>query len=236
MGRKRTPKRPPKPTKDSVKPPKLQEGLTNRQALFVQEYLKDFNATQAAIRAGYAKKSANREGPKLLSNPVIAAGVAKAQEQVKKKFEITIDEIAAEMKNLGFANMQDYMSIGPDGDPVLDWSKLTREQAAALAEVTVEDFKDGRGKGARDVRKVRFKLADKRQSLVDLARLCGLLGPEKVEHSGKLEVTNLEKERERASKMTQEQLNAERKLAAKFLADWNALQASRKPAQEAPQS
>lgn len=230
MGRKRTPKRPPKPTKDSVKPPKLQEGLTNRQALFVQEYLKDFNATQAAIRAGYAKKSANREGPKLLSNPVIAAGVAKAQEQVKKKFEITIDEIAAEMKNLGFANMQDYMSIGPDGDPVLDWSKLTREQAAALAEVTVEDFKDGRGKKARDVRKVRFKLADKRQSLIDLARLCGLL-TDKVEHSGSLEVTHLEKERERASKMPQEQLDAERALAEKFMADWQALQASRQTAE-----
>ena len=53
-------------------------------------------------------------------------------------------------------------------------SKLTREQAAAIGEVTVEDFTDGRGEGARDVRRVKFKLADKRGALVDLGRHFGL--------------------------------------------------------------
>jgi hypothetical protein len=50
-------------------------------------------------------------------------------------------------------------SAHPDGYPVLDYSELTRDQAAALVEVTVEDFKDGRGDDARDVRRVKFKLA-----------------------------------------------------------------------------
>jgi phage terminase small subunit len=48
--------------------------------------------------------------------------------------------------------MLDYMKVGPDGDAVLDFSKLTRDHGAALIEVTVEDFKDGRGEDARDVR------------------------------------------------------------------------------------
>jgi len=76
------------------------------------------------------------------------------------------------------------MRAGPDGDPYLDFSKLTRDQAAALAEVTVEDFKDGRGEDARNVRKVRFKLADKKGALVDLGRHFGLFR-EKVELSGR---------------------------------------------------
>ena len=69
--------------------------------------------------------------------------------------------------------MMDYMRIGPSGDPVLDFSQLTREQAAALTEVTVDDYVDGRGEDAREVRKVKFKLGDKRASLMDIAKLFG---------------------------------------------------------------
>ena len=65
------------------------------------------------------------------------------------------------------------MRVGPSGDPVLDFSKLTREQAAALTEVTVDDYLDGRGEDAREVRKVRFKLGDKRATLMDIAKLFG---------------------------------------------------------------
>jgi Tn3 transposase DDE domain len=59
--------------------------------------------------------------------------------------------VVAELAKLGFANMLDFMRPGKDGDPHLDFSALTRDQAAALAEVTVDDFVDGRGEGARDV-------------------------------------------------------------------------------------
>jgi hypothetical protein len=67
-------------------------------------------------------------------------------------------------------NMQDYIRIGRDGSPVLDFENLTRDQAAALQEVTVETYMEGRGENAREVKKVRFKLADKRAALVDLGR------------------------------------------------------------------
>jgi phage terminase small subunit len=57
---------------------------------------------------------------------------------------------------------------------VLDFSGLTRDQAAALVEVTVENFLDGRGETAREVRRVKFKLADKRAALVDIGKHLGM--------------------------------------------------------------
>jgi phage terminase small subunit len=91
-------------------------------------------------------------------------------ERAIERSAITKQRVLEELAKIGFANMADYMRAGPDGDPVLDFSALTRDQAAALVEVIVEDFKDGRGEGARDVRRVKFKLADKRAALVDMGR------------------------------------------------------------------
>lgn len=79
-------------------------------------------------------------------------------------------EVLEELSKLGRANMLDYMRTDKGGDPVLDFSALTRDQAAALSEVTVEDFMDGRGDDAREVRRVKFKLHDKRAALNDLGR------------------------------------------------------------------
>ena len=69
----------------------------------------------------------------------------------------------------------------------LDVSSLTRDQAAALAEVTVEDFVDRCGEDAHAVKRVKFKLHDKRAALVDLGRHLGLFET-KRKHDGKVEV------------------------------------------------
>lgn len=158
--------------------------LTPKQARFVEEYLIDLNATQAAIRAGYSEKTAEQQGPRLLGNVGVAAAIQAAQDKRSERTEINADRVLLELAKLGFANMADYMRTGPDGDPYLDFSALTRDQAAALSEVTVEDFKDGRGEDARDVRRVKFKLADKRAALADIGKHLGMF-VNKHEHTGK---------------------------------------------------
>lgn len=157
--------------------------MSDKQRRFIEEYLVDLNARQAAIRAGYSPRTAEVQGCRLLSNAKIAAAVAEAQRERSRRTEITADLVLTELAKLGFANMQDYMRAGPDGDPYLDFSELTRDQAAALVEVTVEDFKDGRGEDARAVRRVKFKLADKRAALVDIGKHLGMF-KERLEHSG----------------------------------------------------
>lgn len=146
------------------------DGLNHRQRRFVQEYLIDLNATQAAIRAGYSPDTAYSIGSENLSKPVIALAVETAQAERLARVELTGDMVIAELRKIGFANMQDYMSSTEDGDPFLDFSMLTRDQAAALQEVTVEAYTDGKGEEAKQVKRVKFKLADKRAALVDLGK------------------------------------------------------------------
>ena len=146
--------------------------LTPKQARFVDEYLVDLNATQAAIRAGYSAKTAAAIGSENLKKPEIAAAIAERQAKVAEKAGVTVERIVAELAKLGFANMADYMGVGADGLPALDWSKLTRDQAAALVEVTVDHI--ARGEDEPTISRVKFKLADKRGALVDLGKHLGM--------------------------------------------------------------
>jgi hypothetical protein len=92
--------------------------------------------------------------------------------------------------------MADYMKSTPEGDPSLDFSALTRDQTAALREVTVEDFPYRRGKHARAVRRVKFKLHDKRAALVDLGRHLGLFAEIKRKHDIHVDEVDIEDVRE----------------------------------------
>jgi phage terminase small subunit len=141
---------------------------------FVEEYIVDLNAKQAAIRAGYSAHSATQTGCDLLAEPKITAAIETAVAERSARTKITADEVLLELTKLGRANMQDYMSATDGGDPYLDFSKLTRDQASCLQEVTVEDYTEGRGENARDVKRVKFRLCDKRAALVDLGKHLGM--------------------------------------------------------------
>jgi phage terminase small subunit len=151
--------------------------LTPKRERFVDEYLIDLNATRAYKAAGYKVKKdiyARVEACRLLTNPYVAEAIQKRRRKLQKKAGLTQEKVIKELMKLGFANMADYMRVTKDGDPYLDFSQLTRKQTAALQEVTIEDFIDGRREDARDVKRVKFKLYDKRAALVDLGNHLGL--------------------------------------------------------------
>jgi phage terminase small subunit len=137
-----------------------------------------------AYRKAYPKSSQRAAETcfgRLLKNVEFSTRVAELAEAAAQGAVMAAREVLEELSRIGRANMLDYMRIGPDGDPVLDWSRLRRDQAAALIEVMVEDFLDGRGKNAREVRRVKFKLASK----IDALELLGKhhkLYIDRVEH------------------------------------------------------
>lgn len=67
--------------------------LTPKQQAFVQEYLVDLNATQAAIRAGYSPKTAYRTGADNLKKPQIAEAISGAQQERGKRLQVDADEV-----------------------------------------------------------------------------------------------------------------------------------------------
>lgn len=72
--------------------------MTPKQKRFVAEYLIDLNATQAAIRAGYSKKTAYSIGDENLKKPEIAAAIAEGQARIADKAEITQDWLVEEFR------------------------------------------------------------------------------------------------------------------------------------------
>lgn len=72
--------------------------MTPKQERFVQEYLIDLNATQAAIRAGYSERTANQIGPENLVKPGIAAAIATAQVKTVEKLELSREWILTKLK------------------------------------------------------------------------------------------------------------------------------------------
>ena len=67
--------------------------LTPKQEKFCQEYIVDLNATQAAIRAGYSKKTANVIGPENLAKPCIAERIAESQAELAQKTQISAEYV-----------------------------------------------------------------------------------------------------------------------------------------------
>ena len=108
--------------------------LTPRQERFVQEYLKDLNATQAAIRAGYSAKSAGRFAVELLSKPHVARAVGAAQRARADRVQIESDTVLREILKLA---MSDVRKLFDEQGRLLPVHQLPDDVAKAVSSVEV---------------------------------------------------------------------------------------------------
>lgn len=138
--------------------------MTPKQERFVEEYLVDMNATQAAKRAGYSAKTAYAVGHENLNKPEIAVAISQAQANRAKRLEVTGDRVIEEFAKIAFANMGDFVGSGPHGLTLEDVQNMRPDQTAAIAEVH-QPASGG---------PLRVKLHDKRAALDALAKHLGL--------------------------------------------------------------
>lgn len=156
--------------------------LTPKQQRFVDEYLIDLNATQAAIRAGYSEKTANEQGSQLLAKLSISESIAAAMKKREQRTEITQDRVLQEYAKLAFLDPRRFYNEKGGLIPV---HELPGDVAAALAGMEVVLQRAGKDADGNqefdDVKKIKF--IDKKGALDSLARHLGMF-VDKTELSG----------------------------------------------------
>ncbi len=103
--------------------------LKRRAQLFVSEYLKDLNGTQAAIRAGYSPSAARRHASRMLSNVDISTAIRQAQDKILKKNHVTVSRIVRELALIAFF---DPASLYDESGRLLDINELPPEVRHSL--------------------------------------------------------------------------------------------------------
>lgn len=150
--------------------------LTAKQKKFVSEYLIDLNATQAAIRAGYSAKNADKIGPELLGKTRVAEAIQQAMGRREKRTEITQDMVLQELAKIGFSDMKAFASWGPRGVTLIESEQLTPDQAACVSEVS-QTWSESGGS-------IKFKLHDKVSALEKIGRHLGMFDNKQERNKG----------------------------------------------------
>jgi len=168
-------KRKKKGKKHAIKFKKTKGRWTEYQQRFVEAYLLDPNATQAAVKAGYSKRTAYSQGQRLLKHVEVSREIAKRRKEREARSAKSGDDVIAELEKLAFTNMTDILEFGPNGVRVKDSDTLPAAVQAAIESVQESRDKDG------NVTSIRIKLHDKKGSLELLGKHLGVI-KDKVEH------------------------------------------------------
>ena len=149
--------------------------LTSRQRLFVDHYLVHVNATQAAIGAGYSRKTADSQGQRLLKNVEVAEAIEAAMRARAERTEVNADRVVLELARIAFSDVTRIVQWGPKGVKLRPSAELSTGDRATIAKVSETVGRAGGG------RTVTVKLHDKLGALVALGKHVGLFrGPDTI--------------------------------------------------------
>ena len=140
--------------------------LTEKQRRFVDEYLIDLNATQAAIRAGYSVKTAREQASQNLTKLNIQQAISEKMAERSKRTGVNQDRIVLELAKIAFVNAADVI----DSDDATIKAGATADDTAAIQSVKVKVIPTKEGEGVE--REIR--LNDKLKALELLGKHLGM--------------------------------------------------------------
>jgi phage terminase small subunit len=149
-----------------------QPGLSAKRQAFVAEYLKDFNASAAAIRAGYSPRTARSQAADLLTKPNIAKAIREAQEKAFANAEASVERTINEYARIAYLDPAAFFDAQGRLLPI---AQMPEDARRAVASMEVEELFAGSGDERRRVgrlHKVRF--ASKVAALDSLAKHLGM--------------------------------------------------------------
>lgn len=145
--------------------------LTKKQRLFVDEYLLDLNATQAAIRAGYSNRRATEIGYQLLQRPEVAQAIQAAMAERSKRTEVEADYVIRRLREIDEMDVLDILEDDGSFRSIRDWPKAWRQ---FLSGIEIAELFEGRGDDRRIAGVLRkVKWPDKLRNLELLSRHVG---------------------------------------------------------------
>lgn len=156
--------------------------LTAKQKRFVEEYLIDLNATQAAIRAGYSPNTAYSIGNENLNKPEIRARIGKAMAERSKRTGINADRVLQELARIAFVKATDVI----DTDDATIKQYASDDDLAVIQSVKVKVIPTKEGDGVE--REIR--LNDKLKALELLGKHLGMF-KDKLEINGSMDVVKI---------------------------------------------
>ena len=148
--------------------------LTPRQERFVQEFLKDRNASAAYRRAGYTGARPQAKAGGVYNAPGVCAAIGAAEHDGLRDATADAARIVARTATIAFASIADFIAIAPDGTLDCDARGIEPERMAALESLDVTERRVSARKGGGRIRRIRIRLADKLAALDVLARHLGL--------------------------------------------------------------
>lgn len=165
-------------------------GLTNKQQRFVDEYLIDLNATQAAIRAGYSEKTAKEIGSENLTKPNIAKAIQEAQNSRSERTKIDADYVLKRLVEIDQMDVLDIMDDNYCLKPIGDWPKIWRQYISNIE--NLEEFEGFGDERTQSGWLKKIKWPDKVKNLELLGKHVSVSAFKeniKHEHSGSLNIS-----------------------------------------------
>ena len=156
--------------------------LNDQHKLFCEEYIINFNATDAAIKAGYSEKTASSQASRLLRNVNIQAYIKDLNEKRSERVQVTADDILKEYCKIAFCDVSDFY----DERGLKPISELSDKAKASVSSYAIKRVKNSNGE-FEDVPIMKFH--DKLKAL-ELAGKCLGIGEESNEvHTSEIKVS-----------------------------------------------
>ncbi len=141
--------------------------LNPKQERFIKEYLRDLNATQAYIRAGYSPKGAEASACKLLRNPKVRARVDIEIAKASARTGVTPDRVLRELARIAFANLDNVIDLKTGAMR----PSATKEDKAAvtMARIKRKKYED------EEETELEVRMGEKTKALEVLAKHLGMM-------------------------------------------------------------
>ncbi|EPL9571160.1 MULTISPECIES: terminase small subunit [Providencia] len=117
--------------------------LNDKQEMFCREYLVDLNATQAAIRAGYSEKTANRIAAQLLSKLDIEKRIQELMNRRSERLDIDADYVLKRLVDIDQMDVLDILHDDGGIKPIHEWPKVWRTSLSGMDLAEMFESKDG---------------------------------------------------------------------------------------------